>query len=82
MRLGQSPYDLHQMPYSQKVERLIAVYNSAPDNDVPDAVLYSLLRGRAIEEFNGDGWFGVHPLVVDILKAQQHLRPQDPGGTD
>jgi hypothetical protein len=82
MRLGESPYDLHQMPYSEKVERLVAVYNSAADNDVPDPVLYSLLRGRAIEEFNGDGWFGVHPLVVDILKAQQHLRPQDPGGTD
>ena len=82
MRLGQSPYDLHQMPYSEKVERLIAVYNSAADNDVPDPVLYSLLRGRAIEEFNGEGWFGVHPLVVDILKNQQHLKPQDPGGTD
>ena len=53
LRLGPSPYDLHQMPYSEKVARLIAVYNNAADNDVPDPVLYSLLRGRAIEEFNG-----------------------------
>ena len=82
MKLGQSPYDQHEMPYSDKVKRLIAVYNGDADNDVPDPVLYSLLRGRAIEEFNGEGWFGVHPLVVDILKNQQHLRPQDPGGTD
>ncbi len=82
MKLGQSPYDAEQIPYSKKAERLIAVYADAPDNDIPDPVLYSLLRGRAIQEFNGDGWYGVHPLVVDILKEQQHLKPQDPGGTD
>jgi hypothetical protein len=81
-RLGQSPYDLNPITYPQKLERLLAVYSSAPDNDVQDPVLYALLRGGAIQEFNGNGWFGVHPLVVDILKAQQHLKPQDPGGTD
>jgi hypothetical protein len=82
MRLGQSPYDLSPITYPEKLARLLAVYNAAPDNDVPDPVLYSLLRSRAIQEFNGDGWFGVHPMVVDILKQQQHLKPQDPGGTD
>jgi hypothetical protein len=82
MRLGQSPYDAHQIGYSEKSARLLAVYSGAPDHNVPDPVLYSLLRGRAIQEFNGDGWYGVHPLVVDILKEQQHLKPQDPGGTD
>lgn len=82
MKLGQSPYDAHPIPYSEKSARLLAVYGGTPDSDIPDPVLYSLLRGRAIQEFNGDGWYGVHPLVVDILKEQQHLRPQDPGGTD
>ena len=53
-------------PYSEKSERLLAVYGGAPDNDIPDLVLYSLLRGRAIQEFNCYGWYGVHPLVVDI----------------
>jgi hypothetical protein len=81
-RLGQSPYDLNPITYPQKLERLLAVYNGASANDVPDPVLYSLLRSRAVEEFNGNGWYGVHPLVVDILKDQQHLKPQDPGGTD
>jgi hypothetical protein len=81
-RLGQSPYDQNPIAYPQKLDRLMAVYNSTPDNEVQDPVLYSLLRGGAIQEFNGNGWFGVHPLVVDILKAQQHLKPQDPGGTD
>jgi hypothetical protein len=80
-RLGQSPYDMKEIPYSAKSSRLVGVYNSAPDNEIPDPVLYSLLRGRAIQEFNGDVWFGVHPLVVDILKEQQHLKPQDRGGT-
>ena len=82
MKLGQSPYDAEQIPYADKVSRLLAVYHRKPDHDIPDKVLYSLLRGRAVQEFNGDGWFGVHPLVVDILKEQEHLRPQDPGGTD
>jgi len=82
MKLGQSPYDAHPIPYSEKSARLFAVYGGAPDSDIPDPVLYSLLRGRAIQEFNGDGWFGLHPLVVDILKEQQHLKPQDPGGTE
>jgi hypothetical protein len=82
LKLGQSPYDAHSISYSQKTAKLLAVYGAAPDSDIPDPVLYSLLRGRAIQEFNGDGWYGVHPLVVDILKEQQHLKPQDPGGTD
>lgn len=81
MKLGQSPYDAEQIPYADKSARLLAVYNGAPDHDIPDKVLYSLLRGRAVQEFNGGGWCGVHPLVVDILKEQQHLKPQDPGGT-
>ena len=81
MKLGQSPYDAQSIPYSEKSARLLAVYNGAADTDIPDPVTYSLLRGRAIQEFNGDGCFGVHPLVVDILRDQQHLKPQDPGGT-
>ncbi len=79
-RLGQSPYD-QGIPYSEKSARLLGVYNDAPDNKITDPVLYSLLRGRAIQEFNGDLWFGVHPLVVDILKEQKHLNPEAAGGT-
>ncbi len=82
MKLGQSPYDAEQIPYSDKLSRLLAVYADSPDNAIPDPVLYSLLRGRAVQEFNGNGWFGVHPLVVDILKDQEHLKLDDRGGTD
>ena len=80
MKLGQSAYDLEQIAYADKLTRLLAVYHRKPDHDVPDKVLYSLLRGRAVQEFNGAGWFGIHPLVVDVLKESGHLKPQDPGG--
>ncbi len=31
--------------------------------------------------FNGKGWYGVHPLVVDVLKTQEELPATAPGGT-
>jgi len=35
-------------------------------------------------QFNGEGWYGVHPLVVDILKEQgeAYVKPDEPGGSD
>lgn len=78
-RLGVGPYDAEKLTYEQKATRLIAVYNRAPGYDVPDPVLYSLLNARAVQEFNGERWFGVHPLVVDILKTQGKLEPTDGG---
>jgi hypothetical protein len=75
--------------YAQKAERLVKIYNQDQDAKVPDPVLYSLLNGRSVQEFqefNGDRWFGVHPLVVDILKAQGKLTASAgrtvPGGTE
>ncbi len=86
--LGESRYDEQQavpITYEQKALRLLDVYNNAQKPTVSDSVLYSLLRARAVQEFNGDGWYGVHPLVVDILAAQERLeRNTDgkvPGGT-
>jgi hypothetical protein len=78
-RLGVGPYDAAQLTYQQKAERLVAIYHQTPDYDVPDPVLYSLLNARAVQEFNGERWFGVHPLVVDILKAQGRLKAPDGG---
>jgi hypothetical protein len=80
-KLGQSPYDPNPISYEQKFQKLLAVYSGDSDSGIPDPTLYSLLRARAIQEFNGDGWFGVHPVVVDILKEQGHLEPQASGGT-
>ncbi len=85
-RLGESPYDSEKVTYQQKSDRLLEIYHGDQSAHIPDEVTYSLLRSRAVQEFNGQRWFGVHPLVVDIL-AKQKLIPRletggVPGGTD
>jgi hypothetical protein len=93
-QLGESQYDQElgsdgksrPIVYERKADLLKRIYNSDPEAKVPDAVLYSLLRSRAVQEFNGDRWFGVHPLVVDLLATQNRIaRPAAdpvPGGTE
>lgn len=88
-RLGESPYDeekVNKISYEMKAERLKSIYEADPVAKVPAPVLYSLLRARAVQEFNGQRWFGVHPLVVDILRMQGKLVPDAegkiPGGTN
>lgn len=88
-RLGESVFDEDQattITYEKKALRLLEVYSNARKPTVSDAVLYSLLRARAVQEFNKEGWFGVHPLVVDILQRQEQPLPTVDGkvlgGTD
>ncbi len=81
MKLGISPYDQHSISDEDKTKRLISVYGNESGNKTPDPVLYALLRARALQEFNSQYWFGVHPLVVDILKSDKHLKDDDPGGS-
>ena len=85
-RLGTSPFDAQPLTYEQKAERMVNIYHQAPGSDDANAILHSLLRARAVQEFNGKRWFGVHPLVVDYLKAQGKLQSQIGGpvlgGTD
>ena len=81
-RLGASPFDKEPISYDTKAQRLLQVYNGDMNSCVPDAVLYSLLRARVLQEFNGERWYGVHPLVVDVLKIQNRLAANAPGGTD
>lgn len=84
-RLGQSPYDHSSATYEEKVARLIKIYGGDSDADKVDPVLRSLLMARAVQEFNGLGWFGVHPLIVDILAEKKVLKVESgadgiPGG--
>ena len=72
-RLGQSPFDQEEITYEQKADRLQAVYSGDKAAQVPDPVLYSLLNARAVQEFNSQRWFGVHPLVVDVLAGQGRI---------
>lgn len=80
-RLGESPFDTVQIPYEDKAKRLVTIFNNDPPAKIPDAVLYALFHSRAVQEFNREGWLGVHPLVVDILISQRHLPADAAGGT-
>jgi hypothetical protein len=71
-RLGQSPYDPETVSYKDKADRLFLIYNNEKMAQITDPVMYSLLNARAIQEFNGQRWFGLHPLVVDILASQKY----------
>ena len=80
LQLGEDPYESEIVTTKQKRERLTAIYRDHTQAGTPDPVLYSLLRGRLLREFNGDGWFGVPPLVVELLKELADLDTSAPGG--
>jgi hypothetical protein len=73
-KLGQSPFDDEKITYDDKARLLVDVYNRKPTATVPNPVLYSLLRASAVQEFDEDHWYGVHPMVVEILKAQGGIK--------
>jgi len=82
-RLGQNPFDLDQVNYGQKAERLTKIYNNDKESQIPDEVLYVLLNDRAIQEVSlgeGERCFMVHPLVVDLLHAQGKITASSEGG--
>jgi hypothetical protein len=79
-RLGQSPYDLQIVTYEAKADRLLKIYSGQQEFQMTDEVLYSLLQSRAVQEFNGQRWFGVHPLVVEILAKQGKIAGSATGG--
>lgn len=72
--LGSGPYDPQTVTYEQKAERLVQIYYNVRVTEVADAIMHSLLRARAVQEFNGERWFGVHPLVVDTLIRHGKLK--------
>ena len=80
-RLGQSPYDPETISYEDKAKLLVRIYNGEKVAQMTNPALYSLLNSRAVQEFNGQRWFGIHPLVVDILIAQDYLQAGVAGGT-
>ena len=82
LRLGQDPYESEPVSSKEKLDRLKSIYENPSRDGAPDPVLYSLLNSRLLREFNGDGWFGVPPLVVDLFKelAAGPDRDADPPG--
>jgi len=84
-RLGTDRFAEEPIDFGEKIGRLKEIYHNRPDSSRTDNILYSLLRSRAVQEFDGERWFGVHPLVVDYLVRNKHIRkPKDDkpfGGT-
>ena len=78
-RLGQNPYDKDEITYEKKAELLKRIYDGDKEAQIPNPILYALLNDRAVQEFNGERWFGVHPLVVDLLNVQGRI-PFSPSG--
>jgi hypothetical protein len=84
-QLGETFFDAqNRITIKDKLDKLAALYRGEPSAQIADRVLYLLLRHRMVLQFNGEGWYGVHPLVVDILKEQgdPYVRPGEPGGSD
>ncbi|MGK7925468.1 MAG: hypothetical protein AB4290_09510 [Spirulina sp.] len=78
-RLGVNAYDETEIVYEDKAKLMQRLYNGEKDAQVPTQILYTLLNCRAVQEFNG--WFGIHPLVVDLLKAQKRIPDDSQGGS-
>jgi hypothetical protein len=84
-RLGKDPHIEKQVTYEDKVKKLMEIYEQNPISKIRDEVLYSLFRSRAVQEFDTRKWFGIHPVVVEILAEQGHIKRSEeglvPGGT-
>jgi hypothetical protein len=70
--LGSTGQDSVDTPLNEKLDRLVGIYERKdPTIEVPNRVLYLLLRQRCALQYNGTGWIGVHPLIVDLLIVQE-----------
>ena len=77
---GSGPNDKNKVTWQQRADRLKKIYDKEKGSDAPDEILHTLLRSRAVQEFNKEGRFAVAPLMVDILIKRGHLAPGSPGG--
>ena len=74
--MGTGPNDPDTSTWEQKRARLYSLYQREKGADVPDPVLYELIRRRAVLYCNGTGRYAVHPLAVQMLVEQLS---EDPG---
>jgi hypothetical protein len=80
-RLGETSQE-QAIPYDEKVKKLKEIYDGGNSRLVQDHVLYRLLRSRVVLEYNDSYWYGLPPLVVDILIQQGHLPDGSKGGLE
>lgn len=79
MKLGTTGRQANEIELPAKLKRLVEIYERADSKaEIGDRVLYHLLQNRCVLQFNGEGWMGVHPLVVDLL-IDMEIKPIGPG---
>jgi hypothetical protein len=64
-----------------KTDRLVQIYEDGSLREIADPIMLSLLYSRVVQEFNGSNWYGVHPVVVDILQDRNDLKGTNFAGT-
>lgn len=67
--------------YEQKVQRLSDLCADKGKAEQRDRVFACLLKIDALLEYNGDHWFGPHPVFVDIVQGRGAKDEPVPGGT-
>jgi hypothetical protein len=78
-RLGETSQ--RDISYEDKAKVLVSVYGGR-DTIVQDPVLYRLLRARVVHEYNDRYWYGLPPMIVDILIQQGRLPTSSKGGLE
>ena len=82
LRLGTTGQESIKETLDEKLDYLVSIYHgNDPKTKVPTPVQYLLLRHRFVLHYNGIGWLGVHPLVVDLLIKFKKLEEGSPGGS-
>ena len=81
-RLGETEA-ANEIPYETKAAKLVEVYEEGSSRRlVQDPMLYRLLASRVVHEYNDTYWYGLPPLVVDILIQQRRLEAGSKGGLE
>lgn len=80
-RLGTTPFDATPVTPEQRVDRLVDLYGMHDTGAaLQDDVLGVLVNSSVVQEFNGKHWYGIQPLIVDVLARMERI--QNPkGGT-
>ncbi|MBI4904837.1 MAG: hypothetical protein HY820_14445 [Acidobacteria bacterium] len=79
-RLGETNPET-EIPYEQKAKVLQEIYRGSP-RIIQTPVLYRLLRSRVVHEYNRTYWYGLPPMMVDILIQQGYLDAGSRGGLE
>ncbi|MBI3682523.1 MAG: hypothetical protein HY235_19255 [Acidobacteria bacterium] len=83
-RLGSSRrFDEEGPSLEAKIEKLLRIFRQEPGANIPDDTLHALIHALAVQFFDGkQSRYGVHPIVVDLLKGMGKVDKNLPGGTE